>query len=114
MPGEPKEWDLRAIARWQRKRWAKRTKAIAGPDQRLKTAQAEREELRLGKEKGELVKANDVRLERLRLMRWMKGVFDRAGSELSAALSGRKGSEVKAIVDEYFLKVADAIVKGKR
>ena len=109
MPGKPKCWDLAAIARWQRKRWAKRAKATAGPDHRLKVAQAAREELRLGKEQEKLVNANDVRLDRLRLVRWMKGIFDRAGSELSMQLSGRKPPEVRRFVDEYFLKVATDI-----
>lgn len=83
-------------------------------DLRLTTARARREELRLRREQGEVLDAQQVRKDRLRLMRWMKGVFDRAGSELSSQLSGRNADQVKPIVDSYFLKVANEIAGKTR
>lgn len=78
-----------------RQRWLK-------AQRRFKEARADLEELKLDRERARLVPAELAQEQRLQILRWAVGVFERAGSELSSRLAGRKPREVKKIVDDYF------------
>jgi len=89
-----------------RQRWLK-------AQRRFKEARADLEEIKLDRERGRLIEAEEAAARRLEILRWVVGVFERAGSELASKLAGRKPAEIRRIVNDYFDQVrAEAVKTG--
>ena len=76
--------------------------AIVDANLRHKVAQAQREERKNDLEAGKVIDAEKAAQERLGIIRWVVGIFDRAGSELASKLAGKRPAEVRRIVKAYF------------
>lgn len=82
-------------------------------DRRLKEAKAQREEVKLARERDELIDAEESQRRRLGILKLCTGIMDRAGSELTPLVAGKKPGEVKRIVARYFRDRRREIVDGK-
>ncbi len=84
-------------------------------DVRLKTAKAEREELRLARDRGRVVPIEERDTDEIALVRWFVGVMERAGPELAPRIAGRRTSDVKRICKAYFDAIRlEAVGKGRK
>lgn len=115
--------DLGAVARWTEAFLSDNAKALAklrstdsgesraDAERRKISAQADREELRLQLERGRVVDRQQAENQRLEMVRWMVGVFERAPVDLYARLAALEKSEIRQAVDDYFTKVREELVR---
>lgn len=83
-------------------------------DLRLRTAKADREELRLARDRGQVVPIEERDTDEIALVRWFVGVMERAGPELAPRIAGRRTSDVKRITKAYFDQIRlEAVGKGR-
>lgn len=84
-------------------------------DLRLRTAKAEREELRLARDRGQVVPIEERDTDEIALVRWFVGVMERAGPELAPRIAGRRTADVKTICKAYFDALRlEAVGKGRQ
>lgn len=81
---------------WRRDRDATNSRrpedeSTAEADRRLKVANASRAEIRLQRDKDELVDSGEARLQRERIIRWFLAAFEQLGPELQTELAPSLG-----------------------
>ena len=93
------------LSEWCRYRFHQLYQTAGTVDHQLKQVKLQREQLALRRELGQVVDVEVVRQDRLELLNWMLAVFERAGAELGSRLAGKRPSETRRIVDDYFTNV---------
>lgn len=85
----------------------------AEADRRKAIAAASREELRLGRERRELIDRREAEKHAEDLCRLFVACTERAGADLAAKLAGLAKHEIKTSVEDYFYQMRQDIVDGK-
>ena len=87
--------------------------SAAEADRRWKLARAERQERKNAVESGQVIPKAEANTDRMSIVTWAVGIFERAGSELTpklaGKLTGKRLGQVKAIVDDYFRQVRERV-----
>lgn len=115
MPGEPKAFNLRDVARWRFDREAgqimTRDQAAEAREAEVgfKRARARMKELEARKMEGELIPRADAEKRLKRFARAFVSIIDRVPNEIPSRLSGREPDEHAAILAEYIDALRDEL-----
>jgi hypothetical protein len=118
-PGSPGRYDLAAIAAWREGQQSNGDEPAEGARGRFLAARAAREELRLAKERGELVRLDDTRRLMIRHINEAKAILgqlpDRVLAVLPAAIAGKIRRQVRdecaRLIDHSCGSLADLLAK---
>lgn len=97
----------------QRFRSGDEEESRAEAERRKAIAVAGREELRLARERGEVVDRIEAEKRRLELVRWMAAVFERSAVDIYATIAPLEKHEIKEAVDAYFDRLRQEIIGNK-
>jgi len=122
MPGDEGQWDVTEICRWYHRHFG--TGAVGGIGEDLResmakaklareAARAQRETIEVQRLQGSLIDVTESDARRMAIVRWVVGVFDRAGSELASAIAGKQPAEAKRRVIAYFDKLRREVAAGE-